>query len=894
MKAYKKVCLILALIISLCVVNSAYAAVQDGIEITITSNKTSYSIGDTAQLTIRVRNTNSFTVNDIVIEDAIPTGLTQIGAKILPTRINLVAGGEASFTVSIVVTASITPHTGDSSKLFLWFIIAILGAVTIFLIIKHQIKHKNKEKKASITGTKFFCWIVCLVMILPIMPNIAFAASSPHTLKETKTLIFGNSSFSYTVSLRLGVPFTLSVDNSIILIGTDSNWLTFYLETDITAASVPLYMATESTNYSLVGQMFDDGDYDSHGDDMAGDGVYSIKFYSTAVQDLAYSFIAKYGDEISNYVIIKCFTELTNEELDSIISVDNKIENLITSSGFISGTEEQRKELVDNLLADLASSGKIEGDSILFSDLSGVYSFQYTAGSILGGVMIREFKPDFNGTDNNAIATDTLTYDEKQKLWEARQSANPVPVLQSVPSSFSVSSFSMMSLSTFSIQENTRTAIILNSFPAFETLPSNINYRTQFYEDLRTEWNGKGLQTTLDTSVTIEDYKNLEGYDIIILATHGYTEEWNSGFLWLTHNRFPAICLAQLSTKNLDKQYSVELKDKQIVKLTRKNGDTIYCLLPAFFENTYGSSDLDNTFIFSESCEFMGKEGNVDYSMAQAFLNISVETVVGFHNSVLADYSRDFMATYIDRLIAEDTTQNAFNHTKSVLGADHKIWWEDTYGSGTYPSSRPIAYPILNGRTDAQLKYTQFQNGGFENNADGKPESWSCYGDVRVVTFLGDIDPIGFLNTRMAFISTGVGSGTTATIGSGTEGSMISQTIYIPDGCSTLTFYYNFVSEEPMEYVGSIFNDAFAIQLKQGTTVKHNEILESINTSTWYNVGGIDFYGGDQTVYQTQWKKATLNISAYNGQTITFSFIVYDVGDTIYDSVCLIDNVSIQ
>ena len=76
--------------------------------------------------------------------------------------------------------------------------------------------------------------------------------------------------------------------------------------------------------------------------------------------------------------------------------------------------------------------------------------------------------------------------------------------------------------------------------------------------------------------------------------------------------------------------------------------------------------------------------------------------------------------------------------------------------------------------------------------------------------------------------------------------------------------------------------------------IRDEYTYESINSSLWYEVKNIDFDGGDDTVYQTGWKNAEVDISAYRGKIITFYFVIYDVGDSIYDSACVIDNVALK
>ena len=63
----------------------------------------------------------------------------------------------------------------------------------------------------------------------------------------------------------------------------------------------------------------------------------------------------------------------------------------------------------------------------------------------------------------------------------------------------------------------------------------------------------------------------------------------------------------------------------------------------------------------------------------------------------------------------------------------------------------------------------------------------------------------------MAFLSTGIGSKEESYI-SGTQGSSMSQIVKV-GSYSTLSFNYDVVSEEPEEWVGSIYNDKFEIQI---------------------------------------------------------------------------------
>ncbi len=671
---------------------------------------------------------------------------------------------------------------------------------------------------------------------------------------------------------------SLSVSKNTILIGQDSNELYFYLDSDLTVESIPLYEQSD-----IVANMYDDGNFSLHGDDIAGDGIYSAKYQSTVEEDSVLQFVAKNESGMSNVVYVKYYTPLSDDVLDSMEAVDNTIKAVTSSNEYSRASLSEKKVWVADSLSELASENMIIADSISYNDNAGVYSFQYTGG-ICGGIKLEEFRSEFNGSMEDYSSQDAdggdsdflklleseeIIQEENDLLGDREKTANQ----SKLTSEFS--SDTMVNL--LNAGGDTKSAIILNAFPAFETDQYMIEYRTDFYVNLKSEWDEKGLETSLDTDVTISDFQNLKDsdYDVICISTHGST-----------YDVFPAICLPEKSTEEKDKLYSAELKGKQIAKVKFDSGCE-YWLLPSFFENLYGSSSLNGKFVFSESCNFRGQNSNVDESMSNAFR--SAEALVGFHNSVFAGYSREFMKSYIDQLIEGKTAQNAFDYAKKVNGADHKIWYEQL--GRTYDNDNPIAYPILSGSGNAALVQTGIKNGDFAETSNGnKPASWSSLGDVRVIQQLGDIKKDG----NMAIITTGIGSQVTAVTDNDTEGSIMSQEFRIPNGVSELSFDYNFVSEEPREFVDLIFDDSFCVHLKKDGEVVFNKIYESINGSEWSDVEGVNFAGGDETIFQTGWKHIDLDISAYCGASITLEFIVYDVGDSVYDSACVIDNVVLK
>jgi len=140
----------------------------------------------------------------------------------------------------------------------------------------------------------------------------------------------------------------------------------------------------------------------------------------------------------------------------------------------------------------------------------------------------------------------------------------------------------------------------------------------------------------------------------------------------------------------------------------------------------------------------------------------------------------------------------------------------------------------------------------------------------------------------MGWIGTGVGTSASLSRTLGFDAGTIT------DDKLTVTFKYNYVSEEYPEFVGSQYNDYFNafVVTPAGNTIKF--VDETVNTTAWTSISGINFPGGDATVGQSGWKTASVEVPASelvgNG---SFQLYITDVGDSIYDSVALIDDIEL-
>lgn len=175
---------------------------------------------------------------------------------------------------------------------------------------------------------------------------------------------------------------------------------------------------------------------------------------------------------------------------------------------------------------------------------------------------------------------------------------------------------------------------------------------------------------------------------------------------------------------------------------------------------------------------------------------------------------------------------------------------------------------------------TTLINGNFEDGLTG----WNLTGAGGVVGEFGTILP--YEGNNMAMISSGEGA-------IGESSSSLEQSFTVPTDANELSLYYNFISEEYPEYVGSSFNDVMNVTLH--TPDGSREIaFEEVNTANFVPVSGIPCGSGDCTWGQTGWLRASVDVTQWAGTNDTLTLTVHDVGDTIYDTVVLLDNITLQ
>ncbi|WP_106496137.1 S-layer homology domain-containing protein [Lentibacillus sp. Marseille-P4043] len=354
---------------------------------------------------------------------------------------------------------------------------------------------------------------------------------------------------------------------------------------------------------------------------------------------------------------------------------------------------------------------------------------------------------------------------------------------------------------------------------------------------------------------TIDELKEIPEYGVVVWNTHGTTlfgkelkgESFNNlDDIFLENAEKAVLLTSQEVSDEKNEEYQKDLKQGKIVTV---NG--YYAITPAFAKKYW--RDMANTAFINASAYSSAND-----SLSKVLEKNGVKTYLGFNGSKV---NTGLVSDFITELLAGSTTGQAFSQIEN----------EDV---------------TLSGSENLSINLSGLDNGSFET---GTTAGWYGNGDVRVISKLGEENEDGVElkptnGDYMAIVSTGLGS-----LDNDSD-SWIERTFEIPEDANALQFDYNVVSEEPMEFIGSQFNDQFkaTIETKEGEFTLANE---SVNESDWVQQVNVDLPGGDKTAFATDWKKVTYDVEAYQGETVTLKFHTWDEGDSIYDTAVLLDNI---
>lgn len=337
---------------------------------------------------------------------------------------------------------------------------------------------------------------------------------------------------------------------------------------------------------------------------------------------------------------------LSATDVREMQQADAAVTALTGGSDYAQMTEDERTDAALQQLDALTAQGLVKQGSVYTDAENGMISFTYSCGA-LGGILLTD--PD----EENTAALPELDKSQLQELAENKRVG---------------------------------TAAI---YYAFDNTINSTRY--PYYAYMQTYWDSVGLQTDLDTTVTVSDLRRMGRYDLCILSTHGAYYTYEYGWLFKKTATEPLILLTERSDFWSDLRYGFDLLAHRVVKV---NG--MYAVNGDFFRSAYRG----NGIVLSETCEFYGKNGHVDTSMADGLLAGGAKAVMGYVNNVYSVYSRSMLWAAVNRMIEGETLEQAVDYAKSIYGTDDIIWYNEQGGRRPHAAA---SYAMLSGDRSAAL-----------------------------------------------------------------------------------------------------------------------------------------------------------------------------------------------
>jgi hypothetical protein len=291
-----------------------------------------------------------------------------------------------------------------------------------------------------------------------------------------------------------------------------------------------------------------------------------------------------------------------------------------------------------------------------------------------------------------------------------------------------------------------------------------------------------------------------------------------------------------------------------------------YGVTPGYIQH-HAAPSYPNTMVYLGACRSLWNG-----TLAAAFFAGGAKTVFGFSDHVTSSFAYQKAQELVETLLVGlEDTGGAF---------------EPGQTDPQYPSS---AFSMF-GANNLDVNDANIVNPSFEL---GNLTGWTPGGDGRVISKLGATIPVA--GKFMGVVSSGMGY----TLEVGT----IRQKFCIPTDANTVQMYWNYFSEEFHEFCGTGYQDPFTASLEgSGGAITLVDVTvdalcppnECSGCGTQYAgtyQSDVSFDQGD--VWNTRWLKIKKNVSQLSGlgQPVDLKFFVTDEGDTIYDTVILIDDI---
>jgi len=356
----------------------------------------------------------------------------------------------------------------------------------------------------------------------------------------------------------------------------------------------------------------------------------------------------------------------------------------------------------------------------------------------------------------------------------------------------------------------------------------------------------------VNEACTLDVFRSMRNFGSVLVSSHG--DSYFSGFLSTTWGdnsgqaQVAVLTREPVTIGNLISNLPDLITGRLVVC------GEVFAITPGFVREY--CAGMPNSLVYMSACR-----SSFNASMANAFLGAGAGAYFGYSDYVGTFWSRNVSQVLFEDLLEGKTTGESFIPGQVETDSD------------------PARFDMF-GNSKLVMLNVGLINGSFEDGLNG----WDYQGDARVIPQLGPLAPQH--EQWFAIISTGLGAVSDSN-------SYVRQRFKVPNDAVRLVLWYDVISEEPMEYVNSQFDDQVLMQIGEGTPTTF--VFESVNTSTWSPISNIDFPGGDSTTFHTIWRKVeSVDLTAFRGKYVTLMVQCFDKGDSIFDTAVILDGVAIE
>lgn len=622
----------------------------------------------------------------------------------------------------------------------------------------------------------------------------------------------------------------------------------------IVSDTLELIKIASNGSESMVAYLLDNGNLTEFGDEIKGDKVFSGKFniIEAAKGQIRFKVTSKSGNEVteSDAVVFNVYDDINPSDMKALFTVQAGAAAQLDT--YLGGDQNNAVNAVNQLVAWIEAQPEVE--SVNQSDITNI-EIIYKSG-LKGGLTISLLDEDGLSDTRGGIG----------EIPSERGKTPAIPLeKQTRGKNFDETK------STVEFDPNTIGNRNVFIFAAFEASWRN-NERPHIINILDSLSCGDfPVNYYTNQQANIACLYDITSYGIVVFSTHGSGGK--------------SICTGEIADTNLVayQTYKPMMQgDNPKIGISKnlvisKNGDVIvrsdvYKVYDSFISALPG--EFPQSVILNNSCE-----SDKTPALRDAFLNKGAKTYYGYSESV---------GGYFCVLVSRDVF--------ITLAKNAKTTGEVSRINETWPSA---PNPTFRLRGSSTMKFAlSLVNGNFEEGYMG----WTRNGDGRMISQLGFVNPEG--GNYMGIISTGLGYTT--------QTGRLSQSFNIPANASQMSLKWNYLSEEFLEYIGSSYQDRFEIVLisdEFGEEVLLSKTIDGIaadfgasKPSEEYPEGipgeliavSPDIVFDRGGVYMTGWQTSTFNISAYKGKCVSLVLRCTDVGDSIYDTAILLDDVTIN